>query len=184
MEEPCTCPSRSSDGVLPAGTLGTVPATGPKPSPRPPGALVQRQGMSVAEVRKAPVACPSLAQPAPSWAGSLAGRQVWVRLAQCRTASRQELCQFGPLSRAGALPHWRRTQLRPSRALSACGWAASAFPEEARFPTYCSLGFKAEALSASCRSRQLRLSWGGGGRPHTQGQAPTSCTRLCWGREC
>ena len=140
---------------------------------------MQRQGRSGAEARRAPVACPSFAQPAPSWAGSLAGRQVWVRLAQGRAASRQELCQIGPLSRAGALPYWRRTWLWPSRALAARGWAASASPGEARFPTNYSLGFKAEARCASCRSRQLHLSWGGRWRPHTQGQAPATCTRLC-----
>ena len=53
---------------------------------------------------------------APSWEGSLAVRQVWARLAQGRAASRQQLCQIGPLSRAGALPSWRRTRLQPSRA--------------------------------------------------------------------
>ncbi len=72
---------------------------------------MQRQGRSGAEVRKAPVASPSRAQPAPSWEGSLAVRQVWARLAQGRAASRQQLCQIGPLSRAGALPSWRQTRL-------------------------------------------------------------------------
>ena len=80
------------------------------------GPRSKRQGRSGAEARKAPVASPSLAQPAPSWAGSLAARQVWARLAQGRAASRQQLCQIGPLSRAGALASWRRTRLQPSRA--------------------------------------------------------------------
>ena len=44
------------------------------------------------EARKAPVASPSLAQRAPSWAGSLAAMQVWARLAQGRATSRQLLC--------------------------------------------------------------------------------------------
>ena len=63
-----------------------------KPSPRRPGALVQRQGRRGTEARKAPVASPSLAQRAPSWAGSLAAMQVWARLAQGRATSRQLLC--------------------------------------------------------------------------------------------
>ena len=53
------------------------------------------------------MASPSLTQHAPSWAGSLAARQVWARLDQGRAASHQQLCQIGPLSRAGALPSWR-----------------------------------------------------------------------------
>ena len=63
---------------------------------------MQRQGRSGAEARKAPVASPSLAQPAPSWVGCLKARQVWARLAHGKAASRQELCQIRPLSRAGA----------------------------------------------------------------------------------
>ena len=54
---------------------------------------------------------PSLAQPAPSCARSLAERQFWARLAHGREASRQELCQIGPLSRARALLYWRHTRL-------------------------------------------------------------------------
>ena len=54
---------------------------------------------------------PSLAQPAPSCARSLAERQFWARLAHGREASRQELCQIGPLSRVPALLDWRHTWL-------------------------------------------------------------------------
>ena len=57
------------------------------------------------------MASPSLAQPAPSCARSLAERQFWARLAHGREASRQELCQIGPLSRARALLYWRHTRL-------------------------------------------------------------------------
>ena len=81
----------------------------PKPSPTTPGTYVQRQGRIGAEARKAPVATPRLLLPAPSWRGSLKARQVWARLAPGRAASRQELCQIGALSRARALPYWRRT---------------------------------------------------------------------------
>ncbi|RAX29614.1 UNVERIFIED_CONTAM: hypothetical protein DQE83_27630, partial [Escherichia coli] len=70
-----------------------------KPSPRSPGAKVQREGTGRAEARKATVASPSLKEPAPSMAGSLAARQVRARLGQGRAASDQELCQIGPLSR-------------------------------------------------------------------------------------
>ena len=81
----------------------------PKPSPTTPGTYVQRQGRIGAEARKAPVATPRLLLPAPSWRGSLKARQVWARRAPGRAASRQELCQIGALSRARALPYWRRT---------------------------------------------------------------------------
>ena len=81
----------------------------PKPSPTTPGTYVQRQGRIGAEARKAPVASPRLAQTAPSWGGSLKARQVWARRAPGRAASRQKLCQIGALSRARALPYWRRT---------------------------------------------------------------------------
>ena len=74
------------------------------------------------------MASPRLAQLAHSWAGSIAARQVWARLAQGRAASRQQLCHIGPLSGAGALPYRRRTQVQRSRALHARGWAASYSP--------------------------------------------------------
>ena len=38
-------------------------------------------------------------------------------LGQGRAASDQELCQIGPLSRAGVLPYWRRARIQPSRCL-------------------------------------------------------------------
>ena len=76
---------------------------------------MQRQGRSRAEARKPTVASPSLKEPAPSMAGSLAARQVRARLGQGRAASDQELCQIGPLSRAGVLPYWRRARIQPSR---------------------------------------------------------------------
>ena len=95
---------------------------------------MQRQGRSGAEARKAPEASPSLAQPAPSWAGSRAARQAWARLAQGRGDSRQQLCHIGPLSRAGALPYWRRPGAQASRARATRGWAASSSLEEARLP--------------------------------------------------
>ena len=81
----------------------------PKPSPTTPGTYVPRQGRIGAEARKAPVASPRLAQTAPSWGGRLKARQVWARRAPGRAASRQKLCQIGALSRARALPYWRRT---------------------------------------------------------------------------
>ena len=107
---------------------------------------MQRQGRSRGDARKAPAASPSLVQPAPSWAGSLSARQVWARLAQSRASSCQQLCQIGPLSRAGALPYWRRTGAQPSRARAKRGWAASSSLEEARLPASCSLGFQVGAL--------------------------------------
>ena len=81
----------------------------PKPSPTTPGTYVQRQGRIGAEARKAPVASPRLAPPAPSWGGIRKARQFWARLAPGRAASRRELCQIGALNRARALPYWRRT---------------------------------------------------------------------------
>ena len=80
------------------------------------GPNVERQGRSRAEARKAPVASPSLVQPALSWAVTPEARQVSAMLAQGRAASRPGLCQIGLLSRAGALPFWRRTGAFPTRA--------------------------------------------------------------------
>ena len=108
---PCPLTERA---LLEPLAVGKPPA--PKPSPRTPGSSVQRQARSGAEAWKEQVASPSLAQPAPSWAASLAARQVWARLGQGRAASRQQLCHIGPLSRAGVLQSWRRTPLQPSRA--------------------------------------------------------------------
>ena len=77
---------------------------------------------------------PSLAQPAPSWAGSLAARQSLARLAQGRVASRQQLCQIGPLSRDGALPYWRRTRIRPSRGCNCTRLGCHVFPQGGSLP--------------------------------------------------
>ena len=114
---------------------------------------MQRQCRSGAEARKAPVASPNFAKAAPSWVGSLAARQVWPRFAQGRAASRQELCQIGPLSRAGALPSWRRTRLRPSRACSLRRLGCFVYPLGSSIPACCSLGFQAPAPCPSFRSR-------------------------------
>ena len=156
---------------------------------------MQRQGRSRAEARKVPVASPNLVQTAPSWAGSLEARQVWARLApgksgqaspqaeqpRARNSARSglsaelELCDTG-----GALGS------TPARLAAARDWAVSSSPEEAPFHLCCALGFQAEPYLASCRS-WLRgyFPWAGvvGGNPDTQGQAPTTCTQLCWGEE-
>ena len=139
----------------------------PKPCPTTPGTYVQTQGRIGAEARKAPVVSLRLAQPAPSWGGSLKARQVWARLAPSRAASRWELCQIGSLSRARDLPYWRPTYLRISRAFRLTGLGCLLFPRGGSLPCWlCS-----------------RLSGGGAGllqqflgglesAPHREHQAP------------
>ena len=146
----------------------------PKPSPRTPGAKVQRQGRSGGDARKAPAASPRLVQPAPSWAGSLSAMQAWARLAQSRASSCQQLCHIGPLSRAGALPYWRRTGAQPSRARAKRGWAASSSLEEARLPLLFTRlpGGGALRLLQVLAQGLLALSWGCGREPRHAGAGP------------
>ena len=59
---------------------------------------------------------------------------------------------MGPLSRARALPYWRRTWLQASRAFSFTGLGCLLFPEEARFPVGCALADQAGAQGSSSRS--------------------------------
>ena len=124
---------------------------------------MQRQGRSGAEVRKAPVASLRLAQPAPSSGGSLKARQVWARLAPRRAASRRELCQIGALSRARALPYWRGTWLRASRAFNLMGLGCLLFPRGGSLPRWlCTRlsGGGAGLLQQVLPQGLLPLSWG------------------------
>ena len=100
------------------------------------------------------MASPSRAQPAPSWEGSLAVRQVWARLAQGRAASRQQLCQIGPLSRAGALPSRRRREPPPGSRVN--GWRGGEPPPgKKRQPSL--VWLKPYLAGAECASRTAEL---------------------------
>ena len=124
----------------------------PKPCPTTPGTYVQTQGRIGAEARKAPVVSLRLAQPAPSWEGSLKARQVWARLAPGRAASRRELCQIGALTEL-ELCRTEGTCSPVQAGLSTCrGWAASSSPEEARIPAGCPLAYQAGEQGSSSRS--------------------------------
>ena len=82
------------------------------------------------------MAYPWFELPAPSRGGSVKAGQVWARLAHRRAATRQEPCQIGPLSRARALPYWKRTWLRASRALSLTGLGCLLFPHGGSLPCW------------------------------------------------
>ena len=125
----------------------------PIPSPRTPGAWVQRQGWTRAEARNTLVASPSLLQPAPSWTVTLAARQIWARLAQGRAASRPGLCQIGPLSRSGALPFCRRTWDFTSRPCRCTQLACLVFHQGVSLPRMLCTRIHAGAPCTSYRSR-------------------------------
>ena len=146
---------------------------------------MQRQGRSGAEARKAPVASSSLTQPAPSWGGSLKARQVWARLAYGRAASRRELCQIGALSRARALPNWRRTWLRASRAFSLTGLGCLLFPRGGSLPCWICIrlsGGGAGLLQQVFPQGLLPLSWCCGREPRHTGSGPNHLHMSLLGR--
>ena len=133
---------------------------------------MQRQGRSGAEARKAPVASPSLTQPAPSWGGSLKARQVCAMLAPGRAASRPERCQIGALSRARALPNRRRTWLRASKAFSLTGLGCLLFPRGGSPPCCLCIrlsGGGAGLLQQVFPQGLLQLSWCCGREPRHAG---------------
>ena len=116
-----------------------------------------------------------LAQPAPSSGGSLKARQVWARLAPRRAASRRELCQIGALSRARALPYWRGTWLRASRAFNLMGLGCLLFPRGGSLPRWlCTRlsGGGAGLLQQVLPQGLLPLSWGCGQEPRHAGSGP------------
>ena len=136
---------------------------------------MQRQGRSGSEARKAPVASPSLAQPAPSWGGCLKARQVWASLAHGREASRQELCQMGRLSRARALPYRRLTWLRASRAFRLTGLGCLLFPPGGSLPCWlctCQSDGGAGLLQQVLPQGLSSLSWGCGREPRHAASGP------------
>ena len=131
------------------------------------------------------MASPSLTQAAPSWGGSLKARQVWARLAHGRAASRRELCQIGALSRARALPNWRRTWLRASRAFSLTGLGCLLFPRGGSLPCWlCSRlsGGGAGLLQQVLPQGLLPLSWGCGREPRHAGSGPNHLHMSLLGR--
>ena len=138
-----------------------------------------------AEAGKAPVASPSLTQPAPSWGGSLKARQVWARLAHGRTAPSQELCQIGPLSRARALPYWRRTWHRASRAFSLKGLGCLLFPRGGSLPCWLCIrlsGGGAGLLQQVLPQGLLQLSWCCAWEPRHAGSGPNHLHMSLLGR--
>ena len=146
---------------------------------------MQRQGRIGAEARKAPVVIPRLLLPAPSWRGSLKARQVWARLAPGRAASRQELCQIGALSRARALPYWRHTYLRASRAFRWTGLDCLLFARGGSLPCWlCSRlsGGRAGLLQQVLPQGLLPLSWGCGREPRHAGSGPNHLHMSLLGR--
>ena len=146
---------------------------------------MHRQGRSIAEAKKAPVASSSLTQPAPSWGGSLKARQVWARLAQGRTAPRQELCQIGPLSRARALPYWGRTWLPASNAFSLTGLGCLLFPRGGSLPCWLCprlTGGGAGLLQQVLPQGLLPLSWCCGREPRHGGSGPNHLHMSLQGR--
>ena len=146
---------------------------------------MHRQGRSIAVARKAPVASPSLTQPAPSWGGSIKARQVWARLAHGRTAPSQELCQIGPLSRARALPYCRRTWLRASRAFSLTGIGCLVFPRGGSLPCWLCIrlsGGDTGLLQQVFPQGLLPLSWCCGREPRNAGSGPNHLHMSLLGR--
>ena len=89
-------------------------------------------------------------QPAPSRGVTLAARQGKARPGN--SSLMQGLCQIRPLRRAGALPFWRCTRAFPSRACILTWLGCLVFPQEARLPACCALGFQAVVPCASWRS--------------------------------
>ena len=79
-------------------------------------------------------------------------------LVQGKAASLQELCQIGTLSRAGALPYWKRTRIRPSMVCSRTRLGCLCFPR---------------APPASLGSGAAPLSWGSGHEPRHVGAGPS-----------
>ena len=121
------------------------------------------------------MASPRLLLPAPSRGGSLKGRKVWVRLASGRAALRKELCQIGALSRARALPSWRPTWLRASRAFRLTGLGCLLFPRGGSLHCWlCSRlsGGCAGLLQQVLPQGLLPLSWGCGQEPRHAGSGP------------
>ena len=138
-----------------------------------------------AEARKAPVASPSLTQAAPSWGGSLKARQICARLAYDRPSWCQEPCQIGPLSRARALPYWRRTGLRAGRAFSLTGLGCLLFPRGGSLPCWlCTRlsGGGAGLLPQVLPQGLLPLSWGCGREPRLAGSGPNHLHMSLLGR--
>ena len=126
-----------------------------------------------------------LAQPAPSSGGSLKARQVWARLAPRRAASRRELCQIGALSRARALPYWRGTWLRASRAFNLMGLGCLLFPRGGSLPRWlCTRlsGGGAGLLQQVLPQGLLPLSWGCGQEPRHAGSGPNHLHMSLLGR--
>ena len=120
------------------------------------------------------MASPSLAQPAPSCARSLAERQFWARLAHGREASRQELCQIRPLSRARALLYWRPTWLG-KRTFSLKGLGCLLFPRGGSLPCWlCTRQSDGGAglLQQVLPQGLLPLSWGCGREPRHAASGP------------
>ena len=120
------------------------------------------------------MASPRLELPAPSRGGSLKAGKVWARLPHRRAATRQEPCQIGPLSRARALPYWRRTWLRASRAFSLSGLGCLLFPRGGSLPCWlCTRlsGGGSGLLQQVLPQGLLPLSWGCGREPRHAGSA-------------
>ena len=82
------------------------------------------------------MASPRLELPAPSRGGSLKAGQVWARLPHRSAVTCKEPCQIGPLSRARALPYWRRTWLRAGRAFGLTGLGCLLFPRGGSLPCW------------------------------------------------
>ena len=136
---------------------------------------MQRQGRSGAEARKVPVVSPILVQPAPSWAVTLAARQVSARLAQGKAVFCPGICQIGPLSRAGTLPFWRRTRPFQTRA---CRWtrlSCLVFPRGGSLPhLLCPWlpGVGVTCLLEVLAQGLVFLSWVSGQEPRHAGTGP------------
>ena len=111
------------------------------------------------------MASPRLELPAPSRGGSLKAGQVWARLPHRSAAMCKEPCQIGPLSRARALPYWRRTWLRAGRAFSLTGLGCLLFPRGGSLPCWlCTRrsGGGAGLLQQVLSQGLLPRSWGCG----------------------
>ena len=120
------------------------------------------------------MASPRLELPASSRGGSLKAGQVWARLAHIRAATHQEPCQIGPLSRDRALPYWRRTWLRASRAFSLTGQGCLLFPRGGSLPCWlCTRlsGGGSGLLQQVLPQGRLPLSWGCGREHRHAGSA-------------
>ena len=131
------------------------------------------------------MASPRLELPASSRGGSLKAGQVWARLAHIRAATHQEPCQIGPLSRDRALPYWRRTWLRASRAFSLTGTGCLLFPRGGSLPCWlctCLSGGGTGFLQQVLPQGLLPLSWGCGQEPRHAGSGPNHLHMFLLGR--